>query len=153
MNWTYLKTFTLLLTLALIFGGGYIVYRYASADQQLLSWWNGGDALPVVCTLAEYRIDSSITMTMYLKGRLMRSDWEQYEPEFHNRFHSVRLGAEIFTWGDGKDIGVKVTFTEFTHEGPMTKADMEGADCRPWWNSDDSIFDVPYDVTFEALGA
>ena len=153
MYWSYQKTFTFLLTLALIFGGGYAVYRYASAGQQLVNWWNGGEALPVVCTLSEYKIDRSITMTIYLKGRLMRSEWEQYEPEFYNRFHSVLLGEEVYTWGEGTDIGVRTSFTEFTHEGPATKSDFEDANCSPWWNPDDSIFDVPYDVRFEARGA
>ena len=126
--------------IVVILGSGYVVYRYTTADQQLQKWWRGGEAAPVVCVLAERRIDSSITITMYLKGRLLRSDWEQYDRGLHGHLHAVSHGTTIFSWSDENDTGQVITFTEFTEGSSLTKSDLEGAQCRPWWSLRTSTF-------------
>ncbi|OGG53197.1 hypothetical protein A3H16_03130 [Candidatus Kaiserbacteria bacterium RIFCSPLOWO2_12_FULL_53_8] len=174
MYWTYLKTLTFLLALIVIFGGGYLYYRYdqsrhaaGKASLTGLAYKNDGKArtpreelatadgfAPIKCHLSAGGFHDSLSGDLYYADKSMFIHL-QYAQRPDARVVVNAQGA--YVWIDGQD---DVHFLGPDDPAYSASSGIESplyiignGDCEPWWFPDRTLFEIPTTRTIKPYPA
>lgn len=154
MNWTYLKAITFVLVLSGLATGGYIGYRFFAANVIENHLFRTGDAAPAPyqatkCVFTESGLEGSITTTSYFYRTHMRSDSVQVFKGERASFHTLANDLkDLYVWNDASDEGYIYPVDSFRNPQEFSSILSRNFDCVPWWSPANSVFVVPFSITF-----
>lgn len=141
MYWTYLKAFTFLLTLALIFGGGYVAYRYYVAAAMESSTYREEKVPATRCVFQVSNFDISYTGVAYFIGKTARVDIEVHDNTGTRVRHTISDGYTNYTWKDSESTAEEVAPDKLDFPNP--RGIQFDKSCEPMWWVPSTIFDIP----------
>ena len=141
MYWTYLKTLTFLLTLAAIFGVGYVAYRYYVAAAMEAGTYRADNVPATRCIFQVSNFDVSYTGVAYFVGVMERIDIEFHDSTGTHVRHAIDDGYTAYAWKDSETIAEEVAPDKLDFPNPHgVQLDKS---CEPIWRLPSKIFDVP----------
>lgn len=141
MYWTYLKTFTFILVLAVIFGGGYVAYRYYVAAAMEAGTYREDKVPATRCMFQVSNFDMSYAGVAYFVGQMERIDIEIHDSTGTYVRHAIDDGYTAYVWKDSEATAEEIAPDKLDFPNPWGVT-FDG-NCEPMWRVPPTIFDVP----------
>ena len=165
-TWQLLKNLLLIIVLAVVGFVGYICYRYYEASKfeniaiTTGRYPPGTGFPPIICSYGAKGFSGISEEHAYFSDGKTRFDATVLAYDQTVIGHSIALNSqEEYDWTDASLKGTKGTVAEMEAAALARPAGTHFADletavnlsCSPWWFPDDSLFQIPSDITFTPI--